>query len=452
MYLQYITKIYALALGLIFFSQWGYGQLGSYVQTAQSHNKTLKVSSLSTEIAHQGVAIMKARKYPKITFDNQYFLANGGRKIAFNSGDLMNPVYNSLFQLTGNQSLNTTIPNYSEQFYPDQFYRTNLSLTWPIWNRKIRFAYKSAGLQYQINSYKEGIVNKEIEKEVKLAYFELYRLHKLITFQKQLMKYLDKVKMKTKKLIDFGYAETIDLDQIEYELAKQNQEELQLSNVFKVVEDKFYNLLGEDKREAIIFDESDFVLAQYEINTSEDLSGIYDAKDQAQIIEIQGKINQLEMKRWNNWIPDVSVVFRSGFEGFSESIALNDDYFVLGTASLSWTLFEGGVARKKKDQLSIKSVLLAKQKQDSQLKFEVLVKKNQHELNTQKHLLAVLEKKKNLSKKIMEHQKKKFLMGELDIIDLLNFKTKYEQDVTKYYNTKVAYIQNSINYQWLVNP
>ena len=452
MYLQYITKIYALALGLIFFSQWGYGQLGSYVQTAQSHNKTIKVSSLSTEVAQQGIAIMKARKYPKVTFDNQYFLANGGRKIAFNSGDLMNPIYNSLFQLTGNQGLNTTIPNFSEQFYPDQFYRTNLTLSWPVWNRKIRYAYKSAGLHHQINSYKERIVNKEIEKEVKLAYFELFRLHKLIAFQKQLIRYLDKVKAKTKKLIDFGYAETIDLDQIEYELAKQNQEELQLSNAYKVREDKFYNLLGEDKREAIIFDDSDLDLVQYKVKALADFSGIYEAKDRAQIIDVQEKINQLETKRWNNWIPDISVMFRSGFEGFSESVAMNDDYFVLGTASVSWTLFEGGLARKKKDQLSIKSELLATQKQDAQLKFEVLVRKKQHELNTQKQLLAVLEQKKELSKKIMEHQKKKFLMGELDVIDLLNFKTKYEQDVTKYYNTKIAYIQNSINYEWLVNP
>ena len=452
MYLQYITKIYALALGLIFFSQWGYGQLDSYVQTAQSHNKSIKVSSLTTKIAQREITIMKAYKYPKITFDNQYFLAYGGRKITFNSGDLMNPIYNSLFQLTGNQALNTTIPNFNEQFYPNHFYRTNLTLTWPIWNRKIRFAHKNAGLQHQINNYKDRIINKEIEKDVKLTYFELYRLHKLIVFQRQLMNYLNKVKVKTKKLIDYGYAEAIDLDQIEYELAKQNQEELQLSNVYKVVEDKFYDLLGEVERETIVFDNSDLNLAQYEVNDLGDLSGVYEAKDQAQIINIREKINQLARKRWNNLIPDVSVIFRSGFEGFSESIAIDDDYFVLGTANLTWTLFEGGLARKKKGQLSIKSELLTTQKQDAQLKFGMLVAKKQHELNTQKQLIRVLEQKKKLSKKIMESQKKKFLMGELDVIDLLNFKTKYEQDVTKYYNTKIAYIQSSINYQWLVNP
>lgn len=57
-------------------------------------------------------------------------------------GDLLNPVYATLNQLTGTSSF-PQIANVNEQFLPNNFHETKLRVIQPLFNPEIYFNYKA---------------------------------------------------------------------------------------------------------------------------------------------------------------------------------------------------------------------------------------------------------------------------------------------------------------------
>src|SRR5687768_5586859 len=89
-----------------------------YINTALSNNLVLKERNLSVQKGL--IALQQARSLflPTTWLEAQYTLAKGGRTIDIPVGDLMNPVYKTLNQLTGSDGFNP-IGNVSEQLNPN---------------------------------------------------------------------------------------------------------------------------------------------------------------------------------------------------------------------------------------------------------------------------------------------------------------------------------------------
>src|SRR5215204_2257963 len=108
-----------------------------YIDAALENNLVLKEKKLSLEKSL--VALKEARTLflPTTWFEGQYTVAQGGRSIEFPVGDLLNPVYKSLNQLTGSNNF-PAVSNVSEQFLPDNFYDVRIKTTMPLINPDLR--------------------------------------------------------------------------------------------------------------------------------------------------------------------------------------------------------------------------------------------------------------------------------------------------------------------------
>jgi outer membrane protein len=73
---------------------------------------------------------------PSVNFGTQYTLAYGGRSIALPIGDLFNPVYNTLNQLTGTNNFGS-LENVETQFLPNNFYDARIRVQQPIYYPEI---------------------------------------------------------------------------------------------------------------------------------------------------------------------------------------------------------------------------------------------------------------------------------------------------------------------------
>src|SRR5215203_6742345 len=75
-----------------------------YISMAMENNLVLKEKKLSLEKSL--IALKEARSLflPTSWLEGTYTLAQGGRSIDFPVGDLLNPVYKSLNQLTGSNN------------------------------------------------------------------------------------------------------------------------------------------------------------------------------------------------------------------------------------------------------------------------------------------------------------------------------------------------------------
>ena len=85
------------------------GVLDRYVQEALNENQARKLTQLELQKQQSKLKEAVALYLPSVTFDASYTLADGGRLIQFPVGDLLNPVYNTLNQLTESDQFPTCL-------------------------------------------------------------------------------------------------------------------------------------------------------------------------------------------------------------------------------------------------------------------------------------------------------------------------------------------------------
>jgi outer membrane protein len=105
---------------------------GPLVNKAWDHNAQLRAERFALKAAEAQWREAKSMFGPSASFGMQYTLATGGRSFSFPVGDMLNPVYRTLNQLTGTAEF-PQIENVEEQFLPDNFYDARLRLTQPIY-------------------------------------------------------------------------------------------------------------------------------------------------------------------------------------------------------------------------------------------------------------------------------------------------------------------------------
>jgi outer membrane protein TolC len=105
--------------------------LENYIREAFKNNQGLQGQQLQLEKSMYALKEARALFLPNISFGASYSKADGGRTIDLPIGDLFNPVYKSLNQLTNSSSF-PALQNQSILLNPDNYYdarfRTTLSL------------------------------------------------------------------------------------------------------------------------------------------------------------------------------------------------------------------------------------------------------------------------------------------------------------------------------------
>src|SRR5689334_19889961 len=96
------TKILSLTFLLASLATFAQGPiLENYIQEGLKNNLQLKQEQLNYERSLENLAQARALFLPYVGANATYQFADGGRKISIPVGDLMNPVYSTLNQITG---------------------------------------------------------------------------------------------------------------------------------------------------------------------------------------------------------------------------------------------------------------------------------------------------------------------------------------------------------------
>lgn len=144
--------------------------LDQYIHEAYSNNLVLRGKKLALDKSL--LAIKEARNLflPTMWLETQYTLAKGGRTIDIPIGDLLNPVYTTLNQLTSSSSF-PQIQNVKEQFLPNNFYDVRIKTTMPILNPDISINRNIKQQEVELKENEILIYKRELAKEIKMAYY-----------------------------------------------------------------------------------------------------------------------------------------------------------------------------------------------------------------------------------------------------------------------------------------
>ncbi len=189
-------------------------QFDVLINHAWDNNQQLKATAFQLQSAEAAYQEAKAMYGPTANGGLQYTLAAGGRTIDLPVGDLLNPVYGTLNQLTQTNNFQQ-IQNSSIQFLPNNFYDAKLTVKQPIYypdlaiNREVQTQNKLTK-EIEIKAHK-----RLISKDVMLGYMQYTASLKAIDIYRNGLITIDEAIRTTKSMITNGIATPVALSRIE---------------------------------------------------------------------------------------------------------------------------------------------------------------------------------------------------------------------------------------------
>jgi outer membrane protein TolC len=154
--------------------------LDSYIKTALNNNETVKQQQFLLTKSLYALKEAKSLFLPSVGFIGTYTLAEGGRTVDIPVGDLVNPVYETLNQLTGTNNF-PQLQNQSILLNPNNFYDAKIRTTYPILNAEIEYNRKIKTQQYSLQQIEINLYKRELVKEVKNAYYKYLQACEAVT-------------------------------------------------------------------------------------------------------------------------------------------------------------------------------------------------------------------------------------------------------------------------------
>lgn len=324
--------------------------LNGYITEGLSNNLALKQKTFALDKSYYALKEAKGLFMPSVYVQSDYTFADGGRKINLPVGDLLNPVYRTLNQLTGSSAF-PQIKNVNEQFLPNDFHDTRLRSTLPLINAEIWYnnKIKKEGInqqQAEVNVYK-----RELVKEIKTAYFNYLRAIKAIEIYKSAQKLLQENLSITETLVKNNMVLRSNVLKVTSDINK-NESLLQEAENNKTAAVAYFNFLLNKNFETNIAVDSVLLNAN---NASVNVRKENKTANREELQQLQSGINQtqyfLSMKK-SYLLPTVGAFFDAGYQGFYYKFDADQRYF-LGGVQLKWNLFNGFQNTHKTKQASI---------------------------------------------------------------------------------------------------
>lgn len=150
------------------------GNLQDYLDLGLETNLVLQKRNISVKTAAAALAEAETLKSIKVDFMPTYTAAAGGRSIDIPVGDLLNPVYGTLNQLTASQDF-PQIENVSELLNPNNFYDLKIRATYPLFNKDIGLNEDIKFLQLNIAEQNIAVYQRELKQQISTAYLDFQK-------------------------------------------------------------------------------------------------------------------------------------------------------------------------------------------------------------------------------------------------------------------------------------
>jgi outer membrane protein len=144
--------------------------VGGLVSDALAAN--LELDGALAQTAQRLAALDQARALylPSLDLNARYTRATGGRTIDFPVGDLLNPVYASLNQITGTSKF-PTVQNQEINFQRTREQDTRVSLNQPLYDARISAGRAAAQFQYEAATASRTALASRIARDMREAYY-----------------------------------------------------------------------------------------------------------------------------------------------------------------------------------------------------------------------------------------------------------------------------------------
>ena len=144
--------------------------IAALVDDALRSNLELDAASATTAERLAALDAARARYLPALSIDARYSAADGGRTIDFPVGDLLNPVYATLNQLTGSARF-PSVQNQSIRLLRSREQDTHLALTQPLYDARLAAARDASRAGADAAGAAGRALASRIRRDMRTAYY-----------------------------------------------------------------------------------------------------------------------------------------------------------------------------------------------------------------------------------------------------------------------------------------
>lgn len=360
--------------------------LEDYVNEGLKGNLVLQQKSLSLKQAEQALKTARSYFLPSVNVLADYTSGSGGRSIAIPVGDLLNPVYASLNQMTQSDAF-PQIENVSEDFFPKNFYDAKIRTSLPLINTDLHINRTIQSQQVMLSQYEIETYKRQLVLDIKTAYFNILSAEAAVKIYESAVTLIQKNVEFNESLLRNGKAlpanvlrSKSEAERIQAELNSAKNKLLNATNYFNF-------LLNKPLDSAVnttdsVFEGPSIVVA--------DTTSHFRQREELQMIQTLQEINRasLRMSKLNR-LPKLNAFFDLGTQ--ASDWQFNDDsrYYLVGV-QFSLPLFNGfrNQITLRQRNYEIEKTAHSIQHTERQLQLAAIVAKNDYQTTVQNYRAA----------------------------------------------------------------
>ena len=363
--------------------------LENYIEEGIKNNLVLKEKNLDLDRSLLDLKDAKSYFLPSLDFSANYTLASGGRTIDIPIGNLLNPVYTTLNQLTGSSAF-PQLENVSEQFLPDNFYDARFRVSMPLYNRDLMAQKQIRTNQTLLSEYELEIYRANLIQDIKTAYYNYCMASTAVeviesskSLVEQNLKVNQSLQANGKALPAAVLRAESEVESIEAMLIDAKNQQKNAANYFNFLLNRPMNT---EIEKADLSQSSLELISELEEVTIQ-------GRPESLRVQTATLIQQTALKANQNfWVPKLNTFADLGSQAFDWRFDSQSRYLIWGL-NLSVPIFQGNRNRTQiqRAQLGIQSLQNQQQLLDQKLEMELQLAKN--ELISQKASLESATKK-----------------------------------------------------------
>ena len=346
-----------------------------YISDGLNNNLVLQEKKVSLEKSLVSLKEAKSLFLPTTWVEGQYSLAQGGRSIDIPVGDLVNPVYKTLNQLTGTNSF-PTIKNVSEQLLPNNFYDLRIKTTMSIINPDLKYNREIRQEQNELQQNEIDIYKRELVKEIKIAYFNFLQSTKAILIYQNALEVVNQNLRVNQSLLANGKGLPAYVSRSESEV-KQVESEFQNAINTKLNAKAYFNfLLNKQLTDSIII--ADTEDAQLNSNLVVNIEPDINNREELSSWKIATNINDLTQRMNRSYkTPRLNAFVDLASQGYKFKVD-NKSIFYLAGLQVQVPIFSGkrNLYKIEQTQLDAKAISLNKKETEQQLELSAFTSRN----------------------------------------------------------------------------
>ncbi|MEZ4918283.1 MAG: TolC family protein [Saprospiraceae bacterium] len=392
--------------------------LDQYLKEGMESNLALKQHQLDWEQSLEALNQARSLFRPQVQFNANYTRALGGRKIDFPIGDLLNPVYSTLNQLTQSNNF-PSLENQQIQFLPDNFHETYVQLSYPIYNPGIQYNRKIKKVQSDLAEFSKESYENKLRMEIRDAYYNYLQASEAQAIWQNNKVLFEEVLRFNQSLVKNQLATKDAVETAVYQISQADQQIAELE-AHKNNAAAYLNFLVNKPLDTPVSSQTQSVETPLTVYNVEQLqSEALGSRKELQVLAKGREASQLnsELQKAVKNRPELYLGVQAGYQGFGYTFDKEQAY-ALARVGLKYDLYTGGTRTSKMQEARIQEQQIQVQIQETQAGIQLQVWKAWQEMEAAKNKLLSAETGQKAADEILRIQNNKYKAGQSLLIEL----------------------------------